>query len=43
MKIEGYSSMDLNQKNAIIKNGRNFINQNLSEEKILKDWLELLF
>ena len=35
--------MDLNKKNTIIKNGKNFINQNLSEEKILKDWLDLLF
>lgn len=43
LSIKEFYEMDLNQKNAIIKNGRNFINQNLSEEKILKDWLELLF
>ena len=43
LSIKKFHEMDLNKKNEIIKNGRNFINQNLSEEKILKDWLEILF
>ena len=43
LSIKKFYEMDLNKKNEIIKNGKNFINQNLSEEKILKDWLELLF
>lgn len=43
LSIKEFYEMDLNKKNEIIKNGKNFINQNLSEEKILKDWLELLF
>ncbi|GIR20534.1 hypothetical protein CM15mP35_07950 [bacterium] len=36
LSIKEFYDMDLNQKNVIIKNGRNFINQNLSEEKFLK-------
>ena len=43
LSIKKFYEMDLNKKNEIIKNGRNLINQNLSEEKILKDWLEILF
>ena len=43
LSIKEFHEMDLNKKNTIIKNGKNFINQNLSEEKILKDWLDLLF
>ena len=34
LSIKKFYEMDLNKKNEIIKNGRNLINQNLSEEKI---------
>ena len=43
LSIKKFYEMDLNKKNEIIKNGRDFINQNLSEEKIIKDWLDILF
>ena len=43
LSIKEFYEMDLNKKNEIIINGRNFINQNLSEEKIFKDWLDILF
>jgi len=43
LSIKKFYEMDLNKKNEIIKNGRDFINQNLSEEKIIKDWLDTLF
>ena len=43
LSIKEFYEMDLNKKSEIIINGRNFINQNLSEEKIFKDWLDILF
>ena len=43
LSIKEFYEMDLNKKSELIINGRNFINQNLSEEKIFKDWLDILF
>ena len=40
--IKKFCNIDSNQKNIILSNGKNFISRNLSEEKILKDWLSLL-